>query len=165
MEIVRAKFVWFMIVRWDRPHRHVEIVRVGIWTSRVPHGSWTLDVFPRSIMYIRLREYLVFWGISFHGVILHCIPWHPSFLMIMCFIGGWKVLDIWLPLFDELDLVCCWYLWVPFCGSCDWWILSLLLRICNLLKWLLLSWVLCKLWTVRLGWFYAGCSCGGSVGV
>ena len=98
------------------------------------------------------------------GVILHCISWHPSFLMIMCFIGGWKVLDVWLPLFDELDLVCCWYLWVPFCESCDSWIVSLLLMICNLLRWLLLSWVLCKLWTVRLGWFYAGCSCGDSVG-
>ena len=96
-----------MIVRWDRPHRHVKII--GIWTSRVPHGSWTLDVFLRSIMHIRLREYLVFGGISFHDVILHCIPWHTSFFMIMYFIGDWKVFDIWLWLFDELDLVFCWY--------------------------------------------------------
>ena len=99
----------FMIVRWDRAHRHVEIVRVGIWTSRVPHGSWTLNVISRSIMCIRLREYLVFWGISYYGVIVHCIPWHLSFLMLMFFIGGWKVFGNCLTLFDELDLLCCWY--------------------------------------------------------
>ena len=116
----------FMIVLWDRLYRHVKIVRVGIWTSRVPRGSWTLDVFLRSIMYIRLKEYLVFWGISFHGFILHCIPWNPSFLMIMYFISGWKVLDIWLPICNELDLVYFRYC-ECFCGDYNWWILSLLL--------------------------------------
>ena len=85
----------------DRPCRYMDL--------GVPHGSWTLDVFLRSIMYIQLREKLVLWGISLHNVILHWIPLYPSFLTIMCFIVGWKQLDIWLPLFDKLDLVCCWY--------------------------------------------------------
>ena len=91
-----------MIVRWDRPHRHVEIVRVGIWTSRVPHGSWTLDVFPRSIMYIRLSEYWVFWDISLHGIILHCISSHHSFLMTICFVWCLKNIKCWFPLLMKL---------------------------------------------------------------
>ena len=46
----------FMIVCLDRPHRHVEIIFVGIWTSRVLHGSWILDEFSRSIIYLQLIE-------------------------------------------------------------------------------------------------------------
>ena len=91
-----------MIVRWDRPHRHVEIVRVGIWTSRVPHGSWTLDVFSRSIMYIRLSEYWVFWAISLHGIILHCISSHHSFLMTICFVWCLESIKCWFPLLMKL---------------------------------------------------------------
>lgn len=49
------EIVWFYDSHWDRLHRHVKIVCVGIWTSRVPHGSWNLNVFLRSIMYIRLK--------------------------------------------------------------------------------------------------------------
>ena len=93
-----GKLFDIMIVRWDRPHRHVEIVRVGIWTSRVPHGSWTLDVFPRSIMYIRLRVYWVFWDNSLHGVILNCISSHHLFWWLCVLFGVWKILDVWLPL-------------------------------------------------------------------
>ena len=64
--------------RGDRPCRYMDLAS--------PHGSWTLDVFPRSIMYIRLSEYWVFWDISLHGIILHCISSHHSFLMIICFV-------------------------------------------------------------------------------
>ena len=77
-----------LIVRWDHPHRHVEIVLVGIWTSRVPHGSWTLDVFSRNIMYIWLRQYLE--SESYHFMVLHFIASHyilHFFPLIMDFIG------------------------------------------------------------------------------
>ena len=37
-------------------------------------------------------------------------------------------------------------LWLPFCGICDWSILSLLLRICNLLKYYCWGYVIC--WSV-----------------
>ena len=164
MEIILAHLVWFTIVRWDHPHRHVKIVGACLWTSRVPHGSWTLDVFFRSIMYIQLRVYLVFWGRSFHIVIFHCIPWHSSVLMIMCFIGGWEVLDIWLPLYDQLDLVCCWYCECLFVKvvMVEYWVCG---WGCNLLKWL--RWAGCYENCELFGWadFYGGCSCGGSVGV
>ena len=101
-----------MIVRWDRPHRHVEIVRVGIWTSRVPHGSWTLDVFPRSIMYIRLSEYWVFWDISLHGIILHCISSHHSFLMTICFVWCLENIKCWFPLLMKLYSKCNIYIYI-----------------------------------------------------
>ena len=37
-------------------------------------------------------------------------------------------------------------LWFPFCETCDWWILSLLLRICNLLNCCCWGYVIC--WSV-----------------
>ena len=61
------------------------------------------------------EEYHVYMIVIVLGILRHIIAWchialHPmtSFIiMIMYFIGCWKELDIWLPLFDELDLVCC----------------------------------------------------------
>ena len=93
---------WFYDCALRSLHRDVEIVRVGIWTSRVPHGSWSLDVFLRSIMYIRLSEYWVFWNDSLHGTILHCISSHHLFLMIMCFV--WCLESTWclITFIDEL---------------------------------------------------------------
>ena len=105
--------------RGDRPCRYMDLASPP-W---VMNSRW----FSSSIMYIRLRKKLVFWGISLHRVVLHCIPWNPSFLMIMYFISGCKVLDIWLPICNELDLVYFRYC-ECFCGDCNWWILSLLLR-------------------------------------
>ena len=70
----------FMLVRWERPHRHVEIVRVDIWTSRVPHGSWTLDVFSRNIMYIWLRQYLE--SESYHFMVSFALHLITSFIFV-----------------------------------------------------------------------------------
>ena len=119
------------------------------------------------------EEYHVYTVERVLGILRHIISWchialHPmtSFILDdLCLFGGWKVLDIWLPLFDELDLVCCWYYECLFVKVVQDMKLLLLLRICNWLKWLLLSWVLCTWCTVRLGWFYTDCSCEGSVGV
>ena len=86
--------VWF----YDSALRHVKIVRVGIWTLRVPYESWTLDVFSMSIMYIWLRENLVFWSKSFHGDIIHCI----SFILGDFLFYWWLKVTL---IFDYLYLI------------------------------------------------------------
>lgn len=83
----------------------------------------------------------------------------------LCLISGWKVIYILLPLLHELDLVCCWY-----CECLFVWMLWLMnvefvVEDMQFVRRFLLRWVVCKLWTVRLGWFYVGCSSGGLVGV
>lgn len=51
------KWFYFMISCWDRLQWHVQIICIGIWTSRLPNGL-ALDVFSRNIKYIQFREYL-----------------------------------------------------------------------------------------------------------
>ena len=51
-------------------------------------------------------------GMSFHDVTFHCILLHPSFLLIMGSIGGWKVHDIWFSLFDRTWLVNIIYMYI-----------------------------------------------------
>ena len=47
---------------------------------------------------------------AYHFMVSYCIASTTSFVLDdYVFIGGWKVLEIYLPLFDELDLVCCCY--------------------------------------------------------
>lgn len=120
------------------------------------------------------EEYHVYTVERVLGILRHIISWcHIALHPLRSFILDDYVFYLWLESTWYL-ITSIWWTWscvllifvsVFFCGSCDWWIMSLLLGICNLLKWLLLRRVLCKLWTVRLGWFYAGCSYGGSVGV
>ena len=45
------RFFDFMIVCRDHPHRHMEIVFVGIWTSRIPMGNDILIYFKKYPLY------------------------------------------------------------------------------------------------------------------
>ena len=95
----------FMIVRWDRQHRHMEIVRVGRWTSRVFHGS-ELSMYFRGVSFIYGWESTGY-SETHNFIVSYCITSHDilhSWWMCV-FTGGWKVLDVWLPLFDETRLV------------------------------------------------------------
>ena len=71
-----------------------------------------------------------------HHYTWHCIWLHCTFLLLM---------NLILCVADIVSAFL-WKLWLMN--------IELVVEICA-----------CKLWTVRLDWFYAGCSCGGSVGV
>lgn len=70
----------FMIVRCDRPHRHVEIISVGIWTSRVPMVH-ELSMYFKDVSCIYSREST--WHLR-HIISWCCIALHliTSFILI-----------------------------------------------------------------------------------
>ena len=65
-------------IRGDRPCRYMNFVSPP-WVMNFQY------IFEEYHVYTVERVQLIFLGISFHGVILDYIPWHPSFFMIIYF--------------------------------------------------------------------------------
>ena len=119
MDIVRAKIIWFMIVCWDCPHRHVEIVRVGIWTRESPMGH-ELSMYFRGVSCIYGWESTWYFE-AYHFVVSYCIASHNiiHFFMIMCslVVGKYLIFDYLYLMnlilcFADIMSVFLWKLWL-----------------------------------------------------
>ena len=85
---------------------------MSVYGPHESRGSWTLDVFPRSIMYIRLSEYWVFWDISLHGIILHCISSIIHSWWLYVSFGVWKILNVDFLYWWNLNSKCNIYIYI-----------------------------------------------------
>ena len=113
-----VKFIWFMIVRWDRSHRHVEIVRVFIWTSRVP-------LYHELSMYFRGVSYTYGWesnwySEAYHFIMSYCIASHVIihswWLCVLLVVGKYLIFDY---LYLTNLILCIVDIVRAFCESCD----------------------------------------------
>ena len=83
---------------------------------------------------------------NMHHYIWHCISSHCTLLSLMNLIlCRWFCECLFMEVVIDEQEACCW-------GY-------------TIFRVYLLSCVLCKPWTLRLGWLYASCSCGGLIGV